>query len=84
MLGWQYPILWPAVDTGKFYDNGKTNALDIILQTGTRSKIHLLDIDHPGLVNGHPSIVGHSIMADTWLAYINNGEYYTIDSTKNQ
>jgi hypothetical protein len=84
MLGWQHPILWPVVDTGKFYDNGKTNALDIILQTGTRSKIDLLDVGHAGLTNGHPSIAGHSIITDTWLAYINNGNYYTIDLTKNQ
>ena len=84
MLGWQYPILWPAVDTNKFYDNGKTNALDIILKTGTKSKIHLLDIDHAGLVNGHPSIAGHSTITNMWLAYINNEKYYTIDPTENQ
>jgi hypothetical protein len=72
MLGWQYPILWPEVDTSKFYNSGQTNALDIILGTDTKSKLHEINALHPGFINGHPSIDGHQIIANKWLAEIHN------------
>ena len=75
MLGWQYPILWPEVDTGKFYNSGQTNALDLILGTDTKSKLHEVDALHPGFINGHPSIDGHQIITNKWLVEIYNRSF---------
>lgn len=70
MLGWQYPVLWPEVDTARFYAGGKINALDIIVDPSSQCAIHKVDPAHPGFVNGHPSRAGHAAVAAAWLPTI--------------
>ena len=71
ILGWQYPALWPEVDKNKFYDNGNTNAMNIINGDNVRKRFDQLELtNHLGYTNGHPSIVGHRRIAHAWLKYI--------------
>ena len=55
MLGWQYPVLWPTVDTSKFYAGARSNAVNIILNSEHKINFHEINTDaHPGFVHGHP------------------------------
>ena len=72
LLGWLKPTLWAEVDIGRFYNNGRTNALNVILQDSSNINFYGVDLtDHPGFINGHPSIIGHQRISDEWLAWIN-------------
>jgi hypothetical protein len=74
MLGWQYPTLWPEVNTAKFYNHGNTNALNIIMNDPTKFNFYELDLDnHPGFITRHPSAQGHQLIANSWTSWIKNG-----------
>lgn len=72
LLGWQMPNLWPEIDTSKFYQHGRSNAISII--AGPEADLSLMMAqEHPGLIsktNGHPSKIGHEQIARAWINWI--------------
>ena len=72
LLGWQLPMLWHEVDVTKFYDYGRSNAINMMAGPDA-NLIDMMTESHPGLIsstNGHPSKDGHRKIYEEWLKWI--------------
>lgn len=72
LLGWQLPLLWHEVDITKFYDYGRSNAVNMF--DGPDSTLYdIMGKGHPCVISpndGHPSKLGHNIISREWLKWI--------------
>jgi|LakMenEpi03Aug12_release.lakeMendotaPanAssembly.Ray.scaffolds.fasta_scaffold32863_13 hypothetical protein len=72
LLGWQLPMLWHEVDVTKFYDYGRSSAINMFAGPDA-NLIDLMTDNHPCLIsstNGHPSKEGHRKIYEEWLKWI--------------
>lgn len=72
LLGWQLPRLWNEVDTSKFYDFGRSSAINMFAGPDA-NLFDMMTASHPCLisnVNGHPSERGHQVIYSEWLKWI--------------
>lgn len=72
LLGWQLTPLWKEVDTTKFYDQGRSSAINMF--NGPKTSLQeLIDTKSDCLIenNWHPSKQGHFVIAEKWLDWIN-------------
>ena len=71
LLGWQLPILWTEVDLTRFYSQAQITAMELlgntdIIECGQNGNLNFI----PG--DGHPSIAGHTHIAQTVYQWIQN------------
>lgn len=72
LLGWQLPTLWPEVNTNKFYDYGRSCAINMFAGPGA-NLINMMTASDPHLisnVDGHPNKKGHQVIKNEWLRWI--------------
>lgn len=72
LLGWQLPMLWHEVDVSKFYDHGRSNAINMMAGPDA-NLINMMTESHPCVIsstNGHPSKDGHRRIYEEWLNWV--------------
>jgi hypothetical protein len=68
LLGWQQPTLWPEIDCNKFYNQAQTTVMSLLGST------NIVDCrnNEPNFIlhDGHPSVAGHTVIAQTLYPWI--------------
>jgi hypothetical protein len=74
LLGWQMPLLWPEVNTTKFYNQGRTNALSLFTGDTTTQLTQCSpeQLRYFMLNDLHPSDLGHTRIAEVLVDWMQN------------
>jgi hypothetical protein len=74
LLGWQMPLLWPEVNTTKFYNQGRTTALSLFTgdTTPQLTQCSPEQLRYFMLNDLHPSDLGHTRIAEVLVDWMQN------------